>query len=152
MEYLENIGKRAKKAASELALIGKIEKNSALIAAAKALIDNNAFILTENDKDIALAEEKGVKESLIDRLRLTDDRIKAMADGLSDIAGLDDPVGEIISMKERPNGLVIGQKRVQMLPQTHLVFALRPQTQLSCVAEVMPSTQTRLSARFCAMH
>ena len=125
MEYLESIGKRAKKAASELALIGKSEKNSALIAAAKALVENKDFILTENDKDIALAKEKGVKESLIDRLRLTDDRIKAMADGLSDIAGLDDPVGEVISMKERPNGLIIGQKRVP-LGVIGIIYESRP--------------------------
>lgn len=125
MEYLESIGKRAKKAASELALIGKSEKNSALIAAAKALVENKDFILTENDKDITLATEKGVKDSLIDRLRLTDARIKAMADGLSDIAGLDDPVGEVISMKERPNGLIIGQKRVP-LGVIGIIYESRP--------------------------
>ncbi|MBS7298789.1 MAG: glutamate-5-semialdehyde dehydrogenase [Eubacteriales bacterium] len=125
MEYLDNIGKRAKKAAAELALIGKSEKNNALNTAAKALITNKDFILTENDKDIALAKEKGVKESLIDRLRLTNDRIKAMADGLSDIAALDDPVGEVISMKERPNGLIIGQKRVP-LGVIGIIYESRP--------------------------
>ena len=125
MEYLENIGKRAKKASAELALIGKSEKNNALTTAANALIANKDFILTENDKDIALAKEKGVKASLIDRLRLTDDRIKSMADGLTDIAALDDPVGEVISMKERPNGLIIGQKRVP-LGVIGIIYESRP--------------------------
>ncbi|MEE0945053.1 MAG: glutamate-5-semialdehyde dehydrogenase [Clostridia bacterium] len=125
MEYLDNIGKRAKKAAAELVLIGKSEKSNALTSAAKALIANKDFILAENDKDITLAKEKGVKDSLIDRLRLTDDRLKAMADGLTDIAALDDPVGEVISMKERPNGLIIGQKRVP-LGVIGIIYESRP--------------------------
>lgn len=125
MEYLDNIGKRAKKAAAELALIGKSEKNNALNTAANALIANKDFILTENDKDISLAKKKGVKDSLIDRLRLTEERIRAMSDGLTDIAALDDPVGEVISMKERPNGLIIGQKRVP-LGVIGIIYESRP--------------------------
>ncbi|MBQ8637018.1 MAG: glutamate-5-semialdehyde dehydrogenase [Clostridia bacterium] len=125
MEYLENIGKRAKKAATALALIGKTEKNKALTAAANALIANKDFILSENEKDIDVAKNKGVKDSLIDRLRLTDERIESMADGLMDISALDDPVGEVVSMKERPNGLIIGQKRVP-LGVIGIIYESRP--------------------------
>lgn len=125
MEYLNNIGMRAKAASRELALIGKTEKNNALLAAADALCQNADLLLAENEKDISAAKERGVKASLIDRLKLTPERIAAMADGLRDIAALDDPVGEFITMKERPNGLVIGQKRVP-LGVIGIIYESRP--------------------------
>lgn len=125
MEYLDNIGKRAKIASCELARISKTAKNDALICVANALVKNKDLLISENNKDIAAAEKKGVKASLIDRLRLTDERIKSMADGLSDIAALDDPIGNVISMKERPNGLVIGQKRVP-LGVVGIIYESRP--------------------------
>lgn len=112
MEYLENIGKRAKSAKVLLSRLSKEDKNKALIAVSDALLQNSESILMKNRLDIERAKEKGVKDSLIDRLTLTSDRIKAMAEGLSDISRLPDPVGEVIKMAERPNGLIIGQKRV----------------------------------------
>ncbi len=112
MEYLENIGKRAKSAKTSLSKLSKDEKDRALISASKALIENSDYILAENKKDIENAKKKGIKDSLIDRLTLTYDRIEAMATGLLDISRLSDPVGEVIKMTERPNGLIIGQKRV----------------------------------------
>ncbi|MBQ7794463.1 MAG: glutamate-5-semialdehyde dehydrogenase [Clostridia bacterium] len=125
MEYLDNIGKRAKAASRELALIGKNDKNNALCAAADALCASTEYILAENVKDIENAIAKGVKESLIDRLRLDEKRVTAMASGLRDIAALPDPVGEVISMTERPNGLVIGQKRVP-LGVIGIIYESRP--------------------------
>ncbi len=125
MQYLELIGKRAKLASKELTLIGKNDKNDALCAIADALLKNSDTILAENAIDIERAKEKGIKDSLIDRLRLDSSRLTAMADGLRDISTLPDPVGEVISMKERPNGLVIGQKRVP-LGVIGIIYESRP--------------------------
>lgn len=109
---LIEIGEKARKAATELNVLGVTEKNQGLTAAADALIAQMSQILKANEEDIAAAVENGMKESLVDRLRLTEQRIQAMAEGLYQIVGLEDPIGEVISMKRRPNGLMIGQKRV----------------------------------------
>lgn len=114
MEYLNSIGKKAKVASTKLNLLGQNEKNNALLAAAKALISEQDKILEANAMDIENAEKNGMMESLIDRLRLTKDRIAGMADGLTQIASLKDPIGEMVSMENRPNGLQIIQKRVPM--------------------------------------
>lgn len=125
MEYIEEIGKRAKAAAAKLGVLGQNAKNTGLVSAAKALCDNADYIITENDKDVKNAIDRGVSEALVDRLKLNRDRIESMALGLRQISGLDDPVGEVISMKTRPNGLVIGQKRVP-LGVIGIIFESRP--------------------------
>ncbi len=112
MKYLEEIGIKAKKAAAILNTLGQERKNEGLREAAKSLLGHEKEILRANQSDIAAAKENGMMESLIDRLTLNHDRIQGMADGLLDIADLPDPVGEVISMANRPNGLTIGQKRV----------------------------------------
>ncbi len=112
MKYLEEVGMKSKKAAADLNILGVARKNEGLKAAASSLLDNEEEILKENELDIARAKENGMLESLIDRLRLNHDRIEGMSRGLLDIVDLNDPVGEVISMNTRPNGLVIGQKRV----------------------------------------
>lgn len=106
------IGKRAKAAAIELAKISSCEKNTLLNSAADTLIKNMDFILSENKKDIYKGQEKGIKKSLLDRLALSEDRIKDMAYGLINISKLEDPIGEVLYMKTLPNGLKIGKKRV----------------------------------------
>jgi glutamate-5-semialdehyde dehydrogenase len=112
MKYLEEIGLKAKKAAADLNILGVARKNEGLRAAAEALTAGKEEILKANELDIAKAMENGMAESLVDRLRLNHDRIQGMASGLLDIVELNDPVGEVISMNTRPNGLVIGQRRV----------------------------------------
>lgn len=112
MKYLNELGARSKTAATVLNTLGVTRKNEGLKAAAEALLANEAKLLTANEQDITKAVENGMAESLIDRLRLNHDRIKGMAKGLLDLVDLNDPVGEVISMNTRPNGLVIGQKRV----------------------------------------
>ncbi len=109
---LIQMGKEAKSAAAQLLLATTEEKNRALIRLAEALVNNTERILAENAKDVDAAIERGVKESLIDRLRLTNDRIAAMAEGLEQIAELDDPIGEVLDVWERPNGLSVSQVRV----------------------------------------
>ena len=125
MRSLEEIGMLAKKASVKLALLLQDEKNKALKACAAALIDMQDKILEANQEDVKRSRENGVKESLIDRLMLTPERIKAMADGLIEVSALPDPIGEVISMQLRPNGLTIGEKRVP-LGVIGMIYESRP--------------------------
>ena len=111
---LDTIGQNAKTAEVVLRNLGSEKKNQALLHAADTLVAQSAFILAENAKDIENAKANGMPEGLVDRLLLTEERIEGMAVGLRQIAGLDDPIGEVLSMKKRPNGLMIGQKRVPL--------------------------------------
>lgn len=125
MGYIEEIGVKSKKASRVLGILGQNDKNKALECAADYLVKKCDYILKENAIDVENARQKGVKESLVDRLTLTKDRVDAMALGLRQIAQLDDPIGEMISMKVRPNGLSIGQKRVP-LGVIGIIFESRP--------------------------
>lgn len=124
-KQLEMIGKAAKEASRQVQRLGQTEKNEGLCSAARELRIQTAYILEENAKDIEKAKEAGMKKSLIDRLLLTSQRIQAMAEGLEQIAKLEDPVGEMISMKVRPNGLKIGKKRVP-LGVAGIIYESRP--------------------------
>ena len=125
MDYLKDIGMRAKNASVKLALLLQDEKNNALKACAAALLESRDEILDANSEDVKRSRENGVKESLIDRLMLTPERIKAMADGLLEVCALPDPVGEVLSMHVLPNGLVIGEKRVP-LGVIGMIYESRP--------------------------
>ena len=114
MEELIVKGKKAKNAAYILAQCSTGAKNGVLNAVADALLANEKDILAANKKDMENAEVSGLKGAILDRLLLTQDRISGMAEGLREIALLEDPVGEVLSMKKRPNGLIVGQKRVPM--------------------------------------
>jgi glutamate-5-semialdehyde dehydrogenase len=114
MKELTDKGRKAKDAALFLAQASTSDKDKVLNAVAHALVNSSEAILSANAEDMKNAEERGLKGAIMDRLLLTDDRIDSMAEGLKEIAQLEDPVGEIISMKKRPNGLSIGQKRVPM--------------------------------------
>ncbi|MDF2951505.1 MAG: glutamate-5-semialdehyde dehydrogenase [Anaerocolumna sp.] len=125
MNYLDEIGAKAKKAATKLNILGQTRKNEGLTEAANALIGNETIILEANQIDIDNARQNGIKESLIDRLQLNHDRILGMAQGLLDIVALPDPVGEVLSMTNRPNGLIIGQKRVP-IGVVGIIYESRP--------------------------
>ncbi|HKL99281.1 MAG TPA: glutamate-5-semialdehyde dehydrogenase [Mobilitalea sp.] len=112
MICLDKIGIQAKEAATILNRMSHNEKNNALRACAQALLDSETEILAANENDVKISENNGVKTSLIDRLKLNADRLQSMADGLTEICALEDPIGEVLSMTVRPNGLTIGQKRV----------------------------------------
>lgn len=114
MELLNQLGKNASDAKYELQKLTTEEKNHALCKAASALVEESDLLLRENAKDIAKGEEKGMHSALLDRLRLTEERIKGMAEGLLQVAELPDPVGGIIETIERPNGLRIEKRRVPM--------------------------------------
>ena len=104
----------AKSAAQKLINVSATEKNSALIAIADALIKRTDEILSANKIDIDNAKNNGTREAMIDRLTLTPERIKGISDGVRKVAALNDPIGEVINMTQRPNGLMIGKKRVPM--------------------------------------
>lgn len=125
MEYLIELGKRAKAAATAMNRLGQTEKNEGLEAVANALLINMDRILKANEVDVARAIEKGVKDSLVDRLRLTEERINGMSEGLLQLVSLADPIGEMTGMTVRPNGLQIGAKRVP-LGVIGIIYESRP--------------------------
>lgn len=114
ISMLEELGKKASAAKYEVQKLRTEEKNKALEAVAGALTEEKDSILAANAVDIKNGEEKGMNSGLLDRLRLTKERIDKMAEGLLQIVKLPDPVGEILENFERPNGLLIEKKRVPM--------------------------------------
>ena len=125
MLTLNEIGSRAKDVSRTLNNLGSREKNMGLEEAARAILEGGEEILAANCEDCRKAEAKGMSQGLLDRLSLTPARIQAMADGLLQVAALEDPVGEVLSMKLRPNGLQIGQKRVP-LGVIGMIYEARP--------------------------
>ena len=123
--YMEKLGKRAVSAKETVAFLNVIQRQEGLILAADALVAQQAYIIEENQKDIMLARKNKMTEPLIDRLLLNENRIRKMAEGLREIAALPDILGEIISMKTRPNGLLIGEKRVP-LGVVGIIYEARP--------------------------
>ena len=121
---VKEIALKAKKASSELSCMSTAKKNEILIAIAKSLKDEAQSILEANEIDIKNAEEKGVKESLVDRLKLTEERIFSIADAVEHIVKLDDPVGKAEAF-ERPNGLKILKKKVP-LGVVGVIYEARP--------------------------
>ena len=125
MSELIKKGKNAKEAAYILANITTTDKDRALEFMAKKLLENADKIIEENKKDLKKAVENGTSKGMLDRLSLDKSRIDSMADGLMQIINLQDPVGEVIGMWNRPNGLQIGQKRVP-LGVIGIIYEARP--------------------------
>lgn len=124
-EELLKKGTLAKDAAFKLVTTKSEIKNAALAKIADALIKNSAEILAANKTDIENAEKKGTRKAMIDRLTLTDARIADMAEGVRQVAALDDPIGKIIDEWERPNGLKIAKKRVP-IGVIGIIYEARP--------------------------
>jgi len=122
---MAGLGTRARAAAVELARATPADKNHALRAAAAAIRAGAAQILEANAKDMDAAHEKGLSAAMLDRLLLDDTRIEAMASGIETIAGLDDPIGQIIAAWDRPNGLHIERIRVP-LGVIGIIYESRP--------------------------
>lgn len=115
----------AKKAAAKLAVAGTAVKNAALLAMAAALEAKQEEILAANARDMEAAAAKGMRSSMLDRLKLTPERISGMADGLRQVAGLADPIGNVIDGKTLPNGLQITKVRVP-LGVIGIIYEARP--------------------------
>ena len=114
VELMHGIGKNAKEAARQLTTASTKSKNAALLGTAKALRRNQNRIMSENAKDMAFGEEKGLTRAMLDRLSLDEKRIAAIAKGLTDIIALPDPIGVITDAWERPNGLKIERRRTPL--------------------------------------
>ncbi|MFZ5941258.1 MAG: glutamate-5-semialdehyde dehydrogenase, partial [Bacteroidota bacterium] len=114
MQELTEKGRRAKVAAADLSVLESKKKDLALTHFARLLSEEKEKIIVENLKDLQAAEKSGLKGAIVDRLTLGGDRIEAMAKGILEVVQLEDPVGEVVEMKKRPNGLMIGKKRVPM--------------------------------------
>ncbi|MCF6159334.1 MAG: glutamate-5-semialdehyde dehydrogenase [wastewater metagenome] len=110
--YIDQIVKNAKTASRSIASANTVTKNAALMYIADDILNAASSLKAENEKDIATAQKTGLSEAVIDRLRLTDSRIKGMAEGVRQIASLPDPIGELLQGYTRPNGLHIQKIRV----------------------------------------
>lgn len=125
MDSIKVIGQRAKEASKQMSKLEIVAKNNALIKVGDAISLAREEIKQANQKDILIAKENGMKPALLDRLTLTDARIDGMVEGLLQLVQLEDPVGEIKSMKTRPNGLMIGYKKVP-LGVVAIIYESRP--------------------------
>ncbi|MCD8223883.1 MAG: glutamate-5-semialdehyde dehydrogenase [Clostridiales bacterium] len=122
---LNQIGAQAKTAAAAMNRLGVNEKNRGLRAVMESIRTGTEQILEANRLDVDRAKTNGMSPAMLDRLTLTPARVEGMLDGLNQIVSLDDPVGEVISMKQRPNGLLIGKKRVP-LGVIGIIYEARP--------------------------
>ncbi|MCM1256610.1 MAG: glutamate-5-semialdehyde dehydrogenase [Roseburia sp.] len=122
---LEELCKRAKETKQEVGILSTNQKNKVLHTVADNLWKKRQQIVDANQIDMKNGRKNNMPEGLLDRLLLTDERIGAMGEGLREVAALDDPIGEVISMKKRPNGLMIGQKRVP-LGVIGIIYESRP--------------------------
>ena len=111
-EMLNHLGVNAKAAETEMRNLSTDKKNEILLAVADRLVKDTQTLIRANAVDVEEGKRNQMPEGLIDRLLLTESRIEGMAEGLRQVAALDDPIGEVTGMKKRPNGLLIGQKRV----------------------------------------
>ncbi len=132
-------GKNSKEASYELMNISTQLKNDALKKIAENLVLHSAEIIEKNKLDIKNYMDKGMGPQMVDRLMLNEERIAAIAEGVRKIAELEDPVGEVISMKKRPNGLLIGQKRVP-LGVIGIIYESRPNVTVDAASLCLKSS------------
>ena len=125
MNYIEQLGEAARKSKKSIATASTAKKNEILEKIAENLRKNIGVILKENEKDTAMAKENGITDAMVDRLRLTPERINDIADACIYLTGLNDPVGEVIEGYTRPNGMRITKTRVPM-GVIGIIFESRP--------------------------
>ena len=125
MNELIAIGKRAKEASRQLGHLNTDQKNKILLLVAERLELSIPDLLEANAADLKQGENMGLKGAIMERLSLTDEKIRGIAEGLREIVQLDDPIGDIEEMKKRPNGLLIGKKRVP-LGVVGVIYESRP--------------------------
>ena len=130
---LTELCKSAKEVSRQIGNLDTNTKNEVLRAAAEALVAHTDEIIRENEKDLARGRENHMPEGLLDRLMLNPSRMEQMAEGLRQVADLADPIGEVLSMKKRPNGLMIGKKRVP-LGVVGMIYEARPNVTVDAFA------------------
>ena len=138
MTALQQQGAAAKAASRVLAIAGTAKKNEALEAIAKVLTERQEEWLSANAEDIAAAKEAGMRPAMLDRLTLTPARIAGIVDGVRQVAALPDPIGRVDKMETRPNGLIIGRRRVP-LGVIAIIFEARPNVTVDAAALCLKS-------------
>lgn len=138
MTVLETQGLAAKNAARVLAVAGTDLKNRALDAICSGLTDHREEILSANEQDLAAARESGMIPALIDRLSLDAGRIEGIVEGVRQVAALPDPIGQVTKMERRPNGLIIGRRRVP-LGVVGIIYEARPNVTVDAAALCLKS-------------
>ena len=123
--WIDTSGRNARLASKEIAQASTGTKNAALEAMAQRISSNAQNILAANAKDLEAAHASGLSSALLDRLELTPDRVNAMAEGLTQISALPDPVGQIDDMNARPSGITVGRMRVP-LGVIGIIYESRP--------------------------
>jgi len=135
---IKQIAKSARQASLKLASIDTNVKNRALLSMAEGLLKDADAIKEANKKDIKAAEGKGLSKAMLDRLTVSDKILKAMADGIKEVAQLPDPVGEITRMWKRPNGLLVGRMRIP-LGVIGIIYEARPNVTADAAALCLKS-------------
>jgi glutamate-5-semialdehyde dehydrogenase (EC 1.2.1.41) len=125
VEYMHDVGRRARAAARVVAAASSGQKNAALFALASALVEATDDLLEANAADLRAAREAGLEPALLDRLELTRSGVATMADGVRQVAALTDPIGEITELKPRPSGIEVGRMRVP-LGVVGIIYESRP--------------------------
>ena len=138
---IEDMAKEAKAASRQLRRVGRAQKDSTLELLADKLIDMQADIIKENEKDLTQARKAGLSAAMIDRLTMDYNVIRGMADGLREVAALPDPVGEVSGMWKRPNGLLVGRVRIP-LGVIGFIYESRPNVTVDAAALCLKSGNT----------
>jgi glutamate-5-semialdehyde dehydrogenase len=124
-QTIEQLAKQAKQASRALVAASAHQKNRALLEMADRILANQQQIAEANEKDLAAGQGKGLSAAMLDRLRLTEARIEAMAQGLREVAALPDPVGELTEVRSRPSGIRVGRMRIP-LGLVAIIYESRP--------------------------
>ena len=135
---IKEIAIRARKASLSLCSATTAEKNDALQSIARGIESNRKLLKEENEKDLAMADENGLSEAMVDRLRLTHERIDSMVKGLRQLIDLPDPAGAVLESKQRPNGLEINKVRVP-IGVIGIIYESRPNVTIDCAGLCLKS-------------
>ncbi|MEI6125351.1 MAG: glutamate-5-semialdehyde dehydrogenase [Pseudomonadota bacterium] len=135
---ITDIAREAKAASRSIATVSTARKNRALYSMSRMLLDKKAFLQQENEKDLREAQKQNQSAAFIDRLTLSDAVMESMASGLEEVARLADPVGEVTRMWQRPNGLLVGRKRIP-LGVIGMIYESRPNVTIDAGALCLKS-------------
>ena len=136
--YMQDLGLQARKAAQIISRTDSVKKNDALLKIADFINSNQAFIISENKKDLDVGKQNGLDLASLDRLTLTPVAINSMIEGLKQVAALPDPVGEISDLCYRPSGIQVGQMRVP-LGVIGIIYESRPNVTIDAAALCLKS-------------
>ena len=144
-EYMRTVGQQARSASVEVCRASTRLKNDALLAIGDAILSGRSELMLANEKDLEAGQNHGLSAPLLDRLTFTDARFESMVEGLRQVAGLEDPVGEISDMSYQPNGLQIGRMRTP-LGVIGIIYESRPNVTIDAASLCLKSGECGDSA------